>query len=412
MVNLFVKINSEEKSYPILIENEEISELKKKIFDYIKNRNFLVVISQKVEKLYGKKLNIPKENKFVLKDGEKEKNFKNYEKILNCALKLKLTRNDVIIAIGGGVVGDITGFAAATYMRGIDFIQVPTTLLACVDSSVGGKTAIDTKFGKNLVGAFYQPKVVFINPKFLKTLDDRQFKTGLGEVVKYSFIEKSCKCDEELHLTNFLTEKSEQILERKEKILSQLIEICVKLKISVVEKDEKEGGLRRILNFGHTYAHAIEKITNYRKFTHGEAVVEGIKFAFNLAVKKNLIDKNYKFLAEDIIKKYLYQLLSEWDNEWKQKNSDSNAELFGHLFMHLKQHGDTMMLIQKRGLFHLFKESYLTLWGPSETMDNMTAYTVVFVANGILGWIEEWLKRGMCESAETMSTLLSMHGML
>ena len=219
MVNLFVKINSEEKSYPILIENEEISELKKKIFDYIKNRNFLVVISQKVEKLYGKKLNIPKENKFVLKDGEKEKNFKNYEKILNCALKLKLTRNDVIIAIGGGVVGDITGFAAATYMRGIDFIQVPTTLLACVDSSVGGKTAIDTKFGKNLVGAFYQPKVVFINPKFLKTLDDRQFKTGLGEVVKYSFIEKSCKCDEELHLTNFLTEKSEQILERKEKIL-------------------------------------------------------------------------------------------------------------------------------------------------------------------------------------------------
>ena len=128
-------------------------------------------------------------------------------------------------------------------------------------------------------------------------------------------------------------------------------------------------------------------------------------------VSRNSFYRNYAD-KEDIIKKYLYQLLSEWDNEWKQKNSDSNAELFGHLFMHLKQHGDTMMLIQKRGLFHLFKESYLTLWGPSETMDNMTAYTVVFVANGILGWIEEWLKRGMCESAETMSTLLSMNGML
>ena len=114
-------------------------------------------------------------------------------------------------------------------------------------------------------------------------------------------------------MTNFLTEKSEQILERKEKILSQLIEICVKLKISVVEKDEKEGGLRRILNFGHTYAHAIEKITNYRKFTHGEAVVEGIKFAFNLAVKKNLIDKNYKFLAEDIIKKYNFRQIPKFD---------------------------------------------------------------------------------------------------
>ena len=128
-------------------------------------------------------------------------------------------------------------------------------------------------------------------------------------------------------------------------------------------------------------------------------------------VSRNSFYRNYAD-KEDIIKKYLYQLLSELDNEWKQKNSDSNAELFGHLFMHLKQHGDMMMLIQKRGLFHLFKESYLTLWGTSETMDNMTAYTVVFVANGILGWIEEWLKRGMCESAETMSTLLSMHGML
>ena len=141
----------------------------------------------------------------------------------------------------------------------------------------------------------------------MKTLDDRQFKTGLGEVVKYSFIEKSCKCEEELNLTNFLSEKSQEILNRDEKTLSKLIEICVKLKISVVEKDEKENGLRRILNFGHTYGHAIEKITKYKKFTHGEAIVEGMKFAFNLAVKRNLIDKNYKYLAEDVIKKYNFK---------------------------------------------------------------------------------------------------------
>lgn len=313
MVNLSVNIKSEEKSYPIFIENEEISVLSEKLFALVKNRKYLAVISEKVDKLYGKALGIPQENKFILKDGEKEKNFKNLEKILNHALKMKLTRKDVFIAIGGGVVGDITGFASATYMRGIDFIQVPTTLLACVDSSVGGKTAIDTKFGKNLVGAFYQPKAVFINPKFLKTLDDRQFKTGMGEVVKYSFIEKSCKCDEDLNLTNFLTEKVEQILERKEKTLAQLIEICVKLKISVVEKDEKESNLRRILNFGHTYGHAIERITKYKKYTHGEAVVEGMKFAFNLALKKNLIDKNYKFLAEDIIKKYNFREISKFN---------------------------------------------------------------------------------------------------
>lgn len=316
MVELSVKINSKEQYYPIIINNEDISDLAKKIFNFTEGKNYLVVISEKVEKLYGKKLNIPKEKKFILKDGEKEKNFTNYKKILNRALKMKLTRKDLMIAIGGGVVGDITGFAAASYMRGIDFIQVPTTLLASVDSSVGGKVAIDTDFGKNLVGAFYQPKIVFINPIFLKTLDDRQFKTGMGEVVKYSFIEKSCKCDyEDLNLTNFLSEKSEQILNRDEKILLKLIEICVKLKISVVEKDEKENGLRRILNFGHTYGHAIEKFTKYKKYTHGEAIVEGMKFAFNLAVKRNLIDKNYKFLAEDVMKRYNFCEIPQFNNK-------------------------------------------------------------------------------------------------
>ena len=297
---LEIKIISEEKSYPILIENEDISSLREKIFSGLES--YLVVISAKVEKLYGKELNIPKNRKFILKDGEKEKNFGNYKKILERALKLKLTRKSTIVAIGGGVVGDLAGFVASTYMRGIDFIQVPTTLLACVDSSVGGKTAIDTSFGKNLVGTFYQPKKDFINPKFLKTLTDRDFKTGLGEVVKYCFIEKSCQCDEELNLTNLLS--TENILNRDERIISKLIEICIKLKKSVVEKDEKESDLRRILNFGHTYGHAVEKINNFKKYTHGEAVVEGIRFAFNLAMKKNLIDKNYKFFADDVIKKY------------------------------------------------------------------------------------------------------------
>ena len=312
MVNLSVNINSENTSYSIFIENEEIQQTFNEIKLLLEKRNYLAVVSEKVEKLYGKILNIPREHKFVLKDGEKEKNFKNYKKITDCALKMKLTRRDAIIAIGGGVVGDLAGFVASTYMRGIDFIQVPTTLLACVDSSVGGKVAIDTDFGKNLVGAFYQPKAVFINPKFLKSLDDRQFKTGMAEVVKYSFIEKSCKCEEELNLTNFLSEKYEKILIRDEKTLLKLIEICVKLKISVVEKDEKESGLRRILNFGHTYGHAIEKITKYKKFTHGEAIVEGMKFAFNLAVKKNLIDKNYKFLADDVMKKFNFVVLPQF----------------------------------------------------------------------------------------------------
>lgn len=315
MVNLSVNIKSENKSYPIFIESCTVSALKEQILSFLNGKNFLVVISEKVEKLYGKELGFDKSQKFVLKDGEKEKNFKNYKRILEKALKMKLTRNDAIIAVGGGVVGDMAGFAASTYMRGIGYIQVPTTLLACVDSSVGGKTAIDTNYGKNLVGSFYQPDVVFINPRFLKTLDDRLFKSGLGEVVKYAFIEKSCRCGEDLNLTNFLSEKTSDILNRDEKTLSKLIEICLKLKISVVEKDETESGLRKILNFGHTYGHAIEKITNYKKYTHGEAVVEGMKFAFNLAVKRNLIDKNYKFFADDVIKKFNFREIPQFNPE-------------------------------------------------------------------------------------------------
>lgn len=315
MYNLEVKISEKEKSYPIVIENSSIKELSAEIEQYLGNSRFLAVISEKVYKLYGKDLNIARENLFILKDGEKEKNFKTYQKILDRALKMNLTRKDALVAIGGGVCGDITGFAAATYMRGINYIQIPTTLLACVDSSVGGKTGIDTAFGKNLVGAFYQPKAVLINTNFLKTLDERQFKTGLGEVIKYSFIEKSCKCSTDFNLTNFLDLNFEKILSYDLRTLQELICICLNLKISVVEKDEKEGNLRKILNFGHTYGHAVEKITNYRKYTHGEAIVKGMQFAFELAVKKNLIDVNYKFIAQDLIKKFKFVLIKDYDTQ-------------------------------------------------------------------------------------------------
>ena len=311
MRNLDVKISQSEKEYPILIEQDRIENLKQKILGVIRGQKYLVVISQKVYNLYGKSLGFDKDKIFVLKDGEKEKNFNNYKKVLNMALKMQLTRKDAIIAIGGGVVGDLAGFAASTYMRGIDYIQVPTTLLACVDSSVGGKVAINSKFGKNLVGCFYQPKTVFINTNFLKTLDERQYKTGLGEVVKYMFIEKSCLCKEELNLSNFITENTDRILSRNPQTLEQLIEMCIKLKVAVVEQDEQEKGLRKILNFGHTYAHAVENVTKYKKYTHGEAVVSGIYFVFKLAEKRGLIDKNYKFWAEDVLNKFNFKHVEE-----------------------------------------------------------------------------------------------------
>lgn len=313
MLTLSVNIREQEKDYPIYIDNNDLDKLKQSILNSIDNKNYIVVFSQKVYKLYSKMLNFPKEKTFILKDGEQEKNYKNYIKILNFALSKKLKREDAIIAIGGGVVGDIAGFAASTYMRGINFIQVPTTLLACTDSSVGGKVAINSDFGKNLIGAFYQPREVFINVNFLKTLDEKQFKSGLGEVLKYGFIEKSCEPYKEAHLINFLTEYYEKILAKDILTLKELIKRCIELKIAVVEKDEKESGLRKILNYGHTYGHVVENLTKYRKYTHGECVMEGIDFALKLALYKNFIDKEYKFLCEDLIKKFNYTPLQKFD---------------------------------------------------------------------------------------------------
>lgn len=313
MINLSVKIKEKEKSYPIYINNIDICNLKNAILNEINNKNYIVIFNQKVYKLYGQILDFPKDKIFILKDGEQEKNYKNYIKILEFALVKKLKREDAIIAIGGGVTGDIAGFAASTYMRGINYIQVPTTLLSATDSSVGGKTAINTKFGKNLIGTFYQPKAVFINVNFLKTLDEKQFKSGLGEVLKYGFIEKSCNPYQEALLINFLSQNYEKILAKDILTLKELIKICIELKIAVVEQDEKEGNLRKILNYGHTYGHAIENITNYKKYTHGQCVIEGIEFALKLAMKKNLIDKEYKFLCEDLIKKFDYIPLQKFD---------------------------------------------------------------------------------------------------
>lgn len=293
MISRQLNVKTKNLSYPVFIDNEPIENLSKVLSNYTKANKFLIVISEKVEKLYGKRLNFKNSFKFVLKDGEKEKNFRNYQKIMEFLLKNSFERKDAIVAIGGGVVGDLAGFVASTYLRGIDFIQIPTTLLACVDSSVGGKTAVNTSYGKNLIGTFYQPKAVFCNLNFLKTLDDRQFKTGLAEVLKYAFIENSCYQTSSGKFYRFLEQNREKLLEKDEDVLAEIIITCLQMKSAVVLQDELEKGLRRILNFGHTYAHAVEKITEYKKFTHGEAVFVGMVFSIDLALKKNLITQEF-----------------------------------------------------------------------------------------------------------------------
>jgi len=295
------------KSYPIFIDDENIESLKQKLDEQTKNHKRLVVISNKVWKLYKNLLKFEKQELFILKDGEDKKTLKTFEKIINRAIELKLSRKDYIIAVGGGVAGDMAGFAAASYMRGIKFIQVPTTLLACVDSSVGGKTAIDMPHGKNFVGAFYQPEAVYINLNFLDTLDDKQYKSGFGEVIKYAFIEKSCNHSEFFNLFEMLKTNKENYEKRNKNFLEKIIKICLELKSSVVVQDEKEAGLRKILNLGHTFGHALEEETHYKRYTHGYGVILGIMFVFNFAFKNGYCERKYYDEAVTLMNIYGYE---------------------------------------------------------------------------------------------------------
>ena len=302
----------ENKEYLIDISDCDFEKFNQNIYEYTKGQKRLIIMSKRVYQIYSGDLNFCDEEILILPDGEKEKNYKNYLKIIKCALEMGLTRGDVIIAVGGGVVGDLAGFAASTYMRGIDFIQIPTTLLSAVDSSVGGKTAIDFQDSKNIIGTFYQPKKVFININFLKTLDDKQYMSGMGEIIKYAFIEESCKYNTPLFLFEFLTLSCEKILQREPLTLIRLIEYCLNLKIAVVDQDEKESGLRKILNFGHTLGHALEVVTKYKKYTHGEAVIYGMFFVIDFAYKQEYINYSYYKLSLDLLNKYGFKKLKKF----------------------------------------------------------------------------------------------------
>ena len=261
--------------YQIHIKGKNFS---KTIFnkDIRKNNKVLIITDSGVPKKHIRKIKdiitCKKINVLTLNQGEKSKSLASYQKIMNMLFTMNFDRSDSLIALGGGVVGDITGFCAATYLRGINYIQVPTTLLAQVDSSVGGKTAINVPQGKNLIGSFYNPKFVLISTEFLKTLPQEQYESGLGEVIKYAFIGNK-------KLKKIIEDNSKKITERNEKILKTIIEESIKTKSKIVTKDEKENGIRAILNFGHTFGHAIEAHHGYKKITHGAAITMGMVIA-------------------------------------------------------------------------------------------------------------------------------------
>jgi 3-dehydroquinate synthase len=230
----------------------------------------------------------------VVPDGEQAKSMRWLNLILDSLIQKRCERETVLIALGGGVIGDVAGFAASVYLRGIHFIQVPTTLVAQVDASIGGKTAVNHRLGKNLIGTFYQPRMVLIDPLTLMTLPDREYRAGLAEVIKYGVIEDAA-------FFEFLERHLHSILKRETESLGRILRTCCAIKAATVSADEREGDRRRILNFGHTLGHALEAVTRYRRYQHGEAVAIGMVAAAGLASHLGVADKAVQGRVKDLV---------------------------------------------------------------------------------------------------------------
>ncbi len=296
-----LKVDLKDRSYPIIIEKGLINRVSEEIRKVYKGKKIFIITDDNVNKYYGGKISEElKKNDFevkllALKPGEETKNFNTLPIVYNELLDFNLTRSDLIIALGGGVIGDLAGFVASTYLRGVDFVQIPTSLLAQVDSSVGGKVAVDLDRGKNLVGSFYHPKCVLIDPEVLNTLDNRFFIDGMAEVIKYG-------CIKDKQFFDYLEK-----MENNQKLINNMevvIHKCCDIKRQVVENDEKDKGERMLLNFGHTLGHAIEQYYNYTKYSHGEGVAIGMYVISKISEEKGLTKKGTSQRIKDILVKY------------------------------------------------------------------------------------------------------------
>ncbi|MFC1809993.1 3-dehydroquinate synthase [Patescibacteria group bacterium] len=303
MKNLYVHLKKRiDDSYEISFRTDY---LKRLIVDLKKQRwgqKYALICDSKVKKLYGDDLK-RKLTKAGIKvelisfpQGEQNKNLKTAEHLLNELSKNEFYRDDAVIAFGGGVTGDLASFVASVYMRGIPYIQIPTTLLSMVDSSVGGKTGVDSSFGKNLIGTICQPQKVYINTDFLKTLPKKQILNGIAESIKSGVIADK-------KILKLLRKRKTEILNLKPKFTGKLIHRCVKVKARIVELDEKENEIRQILNYGHTFGHAIEKISRF-SVQHGEAVAIGMAMINTIGVNNRWLKKKHADRIKNIIKMY------------------------------------------------------------------------------------------------------------
>lgn len=307
-----VRVDLAERSYDIYIDVNCLSE----IGDMIKKTNsydkVAIITDPLVNDLYGNRVRSSirgagyKVETVEVPRGEKYKTLAQSFRIYDKLVDLKTHRDSFILALGGGVVGDLAGFVAATYMRGVDYAQVPTTLLAQVDASVGGKTGVDHPKGKNLIGAFYQPKFVLIDVRTITTLPEKEMKTGLAEIIKYGVIEDAeffKFLEANSHHLNTRAFEDEATLRAALKVWHTIVVESCKIKAKIVSQDEREEGLRMVLNFGHTIGHAIETLTRYEKYTHGEAVSIGMVCAAKIANKMRMLDRESASRIKDLLDK-------------------------------------------------------------------------------------------------------------
>jgi len=278
-----------ERSYPIHIGNGILSQ-SQIILKHLPRKRVAIVTNTTVAPLYLERLRSALESHdvasipIILPDGEEHKNWQTLNLIFDALLENRCERSTPVIALGGGVVGDLAGFAAATYLRGVPFIQFPTTLLAQVDSSVGGKTGINHPLGKNMIGSFYQPKAVVADSTTLDTLPERELRAGIAEIIKYGLIRDPVFFD-------WIEQNMAKLLARDSEILIEAIRRSCMNKAEVVQADERESGVRALLNLGHTFGHAIENAMGYGRWLHGEAVAAGTVLAAELSARMNMIDR-------------------------------------------------------------------------------------------------------------------------
>ena len=295
-----IPVNLGNRSYDIIVQDGLLDRLGQQVSMLGLGTQAVIITNPIVKRLYARRAVQGLQaagfdvTVLVVPEGEQAKSMRWLNRILDALIDKRCERGAVLIALGGGVVGDVAGFAASVYLRGIHFIQVPTTLVAQVDASIGGKTAVNHVLGKNLIGTFYQPRMVLIDPLALLTLPEREYRAGLAEVIKYGVIEDAA-------FFEFLEQHMHKVLEREPESLGRILRTSCAIKAATVSADEREGDRRRILNFGHTLGHALETVTKYRRYQHGEAVAIGMVGAAGLAFHLGMAEKTVQERIKELV---------------------------------------------------------------------------------------------------------------